>query len=133
MDLQCGSKLYMPNTMSLFIFSDYMDLQCASILYMPNTMKLFIFSDYMDLQCGRTLFMPKTYQQSLRLMLTSNYEYRENMKCVFTLNTTSDEELIFYFRDINIEPSSSCSDDWLELHEGKSANSNYVSGKLFAV
>ena len=89
------------------------------------------FADYMDLQCGTSLYMPNLYHlYSLRLKLTSNYNYRKNMNCVFTVNTTSSQHLMFYFKDMDIEYSTSCSRDWLELHDGGSLYSSYVPGKL---
>ena len=89
------------------------------------------FADYMDLQCGTSLYMPNLYHlYSLRLKLTSNYNYRKNMNCVFTVNTTSSQHLMFYFKDMDIEYSTSCSRDWLELHDGGSVYSSYVPGKL---
>lgn len=84
---------------------------------------------YMDRQCDSTLNMQSVYHlYSMRLKLTSRYAYNPNMNCMFTVNTTVDQKLMFYFKSMDIESSPSCRHDWLAIHDGGSINSPTVSG-----
>ena len=84
----------------------------------------------MDRQCDSTLNMQSVYHlYSMRLKLTSRYAYNPNMNCMFTVNTTVDQKLMFHFKSMAIESSSSCRHDWLAIHDGGSINSPTVSGK----
>ena len=79
----------------------------------------------MDGFCGKTLSIGDINQ--MRLKLTSNYNYRRNFRCQLTIKTDYDKRMMFYFRDMEIE--SPCSNDWLEIDDGRSKSDPYLAGK----
>ncbi|XP_052802940.1 suppressor of tumorigenicity 14 protein-like [Mya arenaria] len=83
---------------------------------------------YLDQRCGSTLNFPYYSLDAVRLKLTSNINYRSNMDCLMTVNTTSSKKFMLYFKSIAIESSVSCTRDWLEVFDGPNVNSRYVSG-----
>lgn len=68
-----------------------------------------------------------SYKQ-IRLKLTSSSSYDPDMRCEFTVNTGSGSQLMVYFKDIDIEYSSGCQTDYLELHDGSSLSNPTIAG-----
>lgn len=82
---------------------------------------------YMDQLCSSTLNMPSLHNTySVRLKLTKNSQYTANLHCTFSVFTAGNEKLMLYFKDMDIK--NACANYWLEVHDGRSINSPYVSG-----
>ena len=87
----------------------------------------------MEFNCSSYLDLPDSNLSAVRLKLTSSYNYSKNMNCVFTIAAKYKENLMLYFKDMDIESSPLCVKDWLEVYDGLSLDSpifpfSYVSG-----
>ncbi|WAR03060.1 TLL1-like protein, partial [Mya arenaria] len=67
---------------------------------------------------------------AIRLRLTSSWQYDENMDCTVKITTSYSNQLMLYFRSIDIEGTGygSCKYDYLGIYDGSSTSSSYVSG-----
>ena len=82
--------------------------------------------------CGTTLSMPVyTDLFSMRLKLTSGATYSKNLDCTVTIQADLDEKLMVYFEVMDIEETTDCSSDWLEVYDGESRFSPHLSGSVF--
>ena len=76
------------------------------------------------------LKMNEIHQHSLQLNLTDEKRYPTNMNCNLTIEAQENsEEIMFYFRLLDIRPGKKCKFDSLQLRDGNSTNSSYVCGK----
>lgn len=83
---------------------------------------------YMDKQCGKTLDLSEL-GEAVRLELTEGSSYRPDMDCtLYITSSNSADQFMLYFNSFSIEQSSGCYNDWLEVRDGRTSLSPYVSG-----
>ncbi|XP_053374848.1 astacin-like metalloendopeptidase [Mercenaria mercenaria] len=85
---------------------------------------------YMDNYCNGTLDI--SYLDAVRLKLTHRSAYKSNMNCNLLITSMKSlDRFMLYFKDFDIESNMGCTHDWLEVHDGNSIYSPYVSGMDF--
>ena len=84
--------------------------------------------DYLDEQCAKVLNLP-TEEHAVRVNATREQFYPHEMNCTFTLVVEEDsEDIMLYFKYLDIRPDDECAHDWLEVHDGNSTLSPPVCG-----
>ncbi|XP_053397567.1 CUB and zona pellucida-like domain-containing protein 1 isoform X2 [Mercenaria mercenaria] len=83
---------------------------------------------YMESFCGKTIDLPSFHMSSLRLRLTQGAVYTPSLNCSILFTTRPSERFEFHFGNIDIENCTRCVCDWLEVRDGISRQSPYVSG-----
>lgn len=83
-------------------------------------------SKYMDNYCQRTIGIEDIDQ--IRLKLTKNQTYQPHLSCRVTIVTQFRKRMMLYFRDLRIEGSGDCYNDWLEIHDGSSDTHPHLAG-----
>ncbi|XP_045172473.2 low-density lipoprotein receptor class A domain-containing protein 2-like [Mercenaria mercenaria] len=91
-----------------------------------NNVVASITTYYLAPHCGQTIDLIDTGAILLKLIAGG---VQPDMKCyrLITSSQTGDR-IMLYFKDINIARSKGCAMDWLELHDGRTFDSPYVSG-----
>lgn len=76
--------------------------------------------------CGRTIIAGT---DQIRIQLTGGYTYAPNMKCQLNLDTYGENQMMLYFKSMDIEQSGTCEYDFLEMDDGNSRDDPYIDGK----
>ena len=85
----------------------------------------------MDQYCGQNIDLDN-YDQ-IRLKLTSRSSYEPDMNCQVTIGTAFSDQMMLYFKSLDIEKDFTCSSDYLEMHDGLSTGDPYIGGKIFQI
>lgn len=81
---------------------------------------------YMDQYCGQNIDLDN-YDQ-IRLKLTSRSSFEPDMNCQVTIGTAFSDQMMLYFKSLDIEKDFTCSSDYLEMHDGLSMGDPYIGG-----
>ena len=82
----------------------------------------------MDQHCGGAFDV--TFKHQVRLKLTSSYSYKSDMSCQVTVFTKRSSRMMVFFKDLDTERTSNCTDDYLEMHDGISSASPVIGGRF---
>ena len=102
-------------------------LKCVYILIIPES---FFIAAQVDMDCTSPFTHEVNFPGTTIISPNHPNNYGDNQDCQIKIAFAEGQRVVIEFIHFNVEHSSSCYYDWVEIRDGSSSSSNLLGSKL---